>query len=79
MEQQQQQAVKNYMMAAAPKQNGFRLLSNNRFDRRSLEAQSAEEREAEKKGLEFHGFNLFRSDRIPLDRSIPDTRNPRLS
>lgn len=32
------------------------------------------EKAEEKKGFELNGFNQFRSDRLPLDREVPDTR-----
>lgn len=48
-----------------------------RYLGRSLEAQSADEKEEEKLGFVNNGFNQFRSDRIALDREIPDTRDPR--
>ena len=35
------------------------------------------EKEEEKRGFQNNGFNQFRSDRIPLDREVPDTRDPR--
>ena len=44
---------------------------------KSLEPQSDEERKEEKRGFDNNGFNQFRSDRISLDREIPDTRDPR--
>ena len=43
----------------------------------SLEPQTAEEEEEEKRGFKIHGFNQFLSDRLPLDREVPDTRDPR--
>lgn len=45
--------------------------------RKSLDPQTPEEKEEEKKGFENNGFNQFRSDRIALDRELPDTRDPR--
>lgn len=44
---------------------------------KSLNPQNEAEKEEEKKGFKNNGFNQFRSDRIPLDREIPDTRDPR--
>ena len=44
---------------------------------RDLEPQNVIEREQEKRGFQNNGFNQFRSDRIPLDREVPDTRDPR--
>ena len=35
------------------------------------------EREEEKRGYALNGFNQFRSDRLPLDREVPDTREPK--
>ena len=43
----------------------------------NLDPQTEEEKEEEKMGFTRNGFNQFRSDRIPLDREIPDTRNLR--
>ena len=43
----------------------------------NLDPQTEEEKEEEKMGFTRHRFNQFRSDRIPLDREIPDTRDPR--
>jgi len=48
-----------------------------RYWGKSLDAQSEEEKEEEKRGFVNNGFNQFRSDRIPLDREIPDTRDYR--
>lgn len=42
----------------------------------SLDPQTDEEKEEQKRGYDLNGFNQFRSDRIPLDRDIPDTRHP---
>ena len=39
--------------------------------------ETEEEKEEERQGFQLNGFNQFRSDRIPLDREIPDTRDPR--
>ena len=36
-----------------------------------------EEREEERRGFEKHGFNQFLSDRLPLNRPVPDTRDHR--
>jgi hypothetical protein len=44
---------------------------------RDLEPQNVIEKEEEKRGFQNNGFNQFRSDRIPLDREVPDTRDPR--
>lgn len=44
---------------------------------KSLDPQTEAEKEEEKLGFVRSGFNQFRSDRIPLDREIPDTRDPR--
>ena len=44
---------------------------------RSLSLCSDKEVEEEKIGFHRNGFNQFRSDRIPLDREVPDTRDPR--
>ena len=43
----------------------------------NLDPQTKEEKEEEKMGFTRNGFNQFRSDRIPLDREIPDTRDLR--
>ena len=39
--------------------------------------ETEEEKEEEKMGFQLNGFNQFRSDRIALNREIPDTRDPR--
>ena len=39
--------------------------------------ETEEEKEKEKMGFQLNGFNQFRSDRIALNREIPDTRDPR--
>ena len=54
---------------------GWHVLS--RYLGKSLDPQSPEEKEEEKKGFDNNGFNQYRSDRIALDREIPDTRDPR--
>ena len=41
-------------------------------------AKTDEEKAEEKLGFDRNGFNQFRSDRIPLDRYIPDNRHSRL-
>lgn len=40
-------------------------------------AETAEEKEEERKGFQNNGFNQFISDRLPLDRAVPDTRDTR--
>ncbi len=42
-----------------------------------LDPRTDEEKEEEKVGFNKNGFNQYRSDRIPLDRSIPDNRHSR--
>lgn len=54
-----------------------KLLFHARYLGRNLEPESEEEKEEEKLGFENNGFNQFRSDRIALDRELPDTRDPR--
>ena len=44
---------------------------------RSLEAKTDEEKGEEKRGFDKNGFNQFRSDRIPLSRTVPDNRPSR--
>ena len=44
---------------------------------KNLVPETEEEKEKEKNGFQLNGFNQFRSDRISLDREIPDTRDPR--
>lgn len=44
---------------------------------KNLDPQTDAEKEEEKLGFTNNGFNQYRSDRIPLDRDIPDTRDPR--
>ena len=48
-----------------------------RYMGRNLAPQNEAEKEEEKRGFQNNGFNQFRSDRIPLDREVPDTRDPR--
>ena len=49
-----------------------------RLEREKRREKEKEEREKNKKyGYEQHAFNQTASDRISLDRSIPDTRDPR--
>lgn len=43
----------------------------------NLEAKTEEEKDEEKRGFDRNGFNQYRSDRIPLDRSVPDNRHSR--
>ena len=43
----------------------------------SLTPETDEEKEEQKRGYDLNGFNQYRSDRIPLDRNIPDTRHPK--
>ena len=44
---------------------------------KNLDPQTNAEKEEETLGFTNNGFNQYRSDRIPLDREIPDTRDPR--
>jgi polypeptide N-acetylgalactosaminyltransferase len=44
---------------------------------KNLVPETDEEKEEEKVGFQLNGFNQFRSDRIALNREIPDTRDPR--
>ena len=41
----------------------------------SLEAKTEEEKDEERRGYDRNGFNQYRSDRIPLDRTVPDNRH----
>lgn len=43
----------------------------------NLVPQTEEEKAEEKRGFERNGFNQFVSDRVPLDRTVPDTRDER--
>ena len=43
----------------------------------NLVPQNEEEKEEERRGFERNGFNQFVSDRVPLNRAIPDTRDQR--
>ena len=60
---------------------GLRHLSGlpgyHRYWGKSLEPQNEEEKAEEKRGFSRNGFNQFISDRLPLDREVPDTRDPR--
>ena len=49
----------------------------NQLLNKNLDPQTDAEKEEEKLGFANNGFNQYRSDRIPLDREIPDTRDPR--
>ena len=42
---------------------------------KSVTAVSDEEKKEEKLGFDRNGFNEFASRRIPLDRTVPDTRH----
>jgi len=42
-----------------------------------LDPHSDEEKAEEKEGFNKNGFNQYKSDRIPLDRGIPDNRHSR--
>ena len=44
---------------------------------RNLDPETPQEKEEEKLGFQNNGFNQYCSDRIPLDREVPDTRDPR--
>ena len=39
--------------------------------------QTEDEKAEERRGFERNGFNQYVSDRIPLDRAVPDTRDTR--
>ena len=52
-------------------------LTHYRYWDKKLEPQTDDEKEEEKRGFQNNGFNQFRSDRLPLDREVPDTRDPR--
>ena len=43
----------------------------------NLVPQNEEEKEEERRGFERNGFNQFVSDRVPLNRAVPDTRDQR--
>ena len=42
-----------------------------------LVPETDEEKEEEKRGFQNNGFNQYISDRLPLDRAVPDTRDTR--
>ena len=42
-----------------------------------LEPETEEEKEEERQGFKNNGFNQFISDRLPLNREVPDTRDER--
>ena len=42
-----------------------------------LVPETDEEKEEEKRGFLNNGFNQYISDRLPLDRAVPDTRDTR--
>ena len=44
---------------------------------KNLDPQTDAEKEEEKLGFVNNGFNQYRSDRIALDREVPDTRDSR--
>ena len=41
----------------------------------NMVSQNEEEKEEERRGFERNRFNQFVSDRVPLNRAIPDTRD----
>lgn len=43
----------------------------------SLVPQTEDEKVEERRGFERNGFNQYVSDRLPLDRAVPDTRDTR--
>ena len=43
-----------------------------------MDVKTDEEKAEEKRGFDLNGFNQYRSDRIPLDRSVPDNRHSKL-
>ena len=43
----------------------------------NLVPQNEEEKEEGRRGFERNGFNQFVSDRLPLNRAVPDTRDQR--
>ena len=43
----------------------------------NLVPQTDEEKEEERRGFDRNGFNQFVSDRVPLNRAVPDTRDQR--
>ena len=43
----------------------------------NLVPQTEEEKEEERRGFDRNGFNQFVSDRVPLNRAVPDTRDRR--
>ena len=43
----------------------------------NLVPQTEEEKEEERRGFDRNGFNQFVSDRVPLNRAVPDTRDHR--
>ena len=53
------------------------LLPSQQREKPVLDPQTEAEKEEEKLGFVRSGFNQFRSDRMPLDREIPDTRDLR--
>ncbi len=55
----------------------FSCWVSGRYWGQSLQPQNETEKEEEKRGFNRNGFNQFISDRLPLDREVPDTRDPR--
>jgi len=64
-------SVTLFMLAA------FLLPARQWWESLRLIPHTEEEREEERRGFEKHGFNQFLSDRLPLNRPVPDTRDPR--
>ena len=62
---------------AGVKKNGKSVIIPVKTPILKLEPETEEEKDEEKRGFLNNGFNQFISDRLPLNRDIPDTRETR--
>lgn len=66
----------SYRYTSAVHEATYEVLPQKRLPLK-LDAETEEEKDEERKGFDNNGFNQFVSDRLPLDREIPDTRDPK--
>ena len=65
-----------YRYTSAAQEATYEVLPQKRLPLK-LDAETEEEKDEERRGFNNNGFNQFVSDRLPLDREIPDTRDPK--